>query len=153
MRRRVYGDETWRLAVAGDTAALHRVADLLHGTDGEAPYEAHRARAFALAVEGRGAVALQELNEGWTEDWPFAPTYAADIARVRFLAGDYAEALDALHLSLRGADRVDTDVARLARECVRRDKRLLRRALVVATAGGTPWQRLATAGSVLAARL
>jgi hypothetical protein len=47
---------------------------------------------------------------------------------------------------------VDAEVTRLAKECVHRDKRLLRRALVVATTGGTPWQRLATAGRVLAAR-
>jgi len=152
MRRRALGDETWRLALAGDAPALRRVAELLQGAAGEESYDAHRARAFALAVEGRSAAGLGELNEGWTEDWPFPSAYAADIARVRFLAGDYAEALDALHLSLRGADRVDADVARLAKECVRRDKRLLRRALVVATAGGTPWQRLATAGGVLAAR-
>jgi hypothetical protein len=153
MRRRAYGDETWRLALAGEVPALRRVAELLQGEAGEASYEAHRARAFALAVEGRAPRGLEELNEGWTEDWPFPSAYAADVARVRFLAGDYAGALDALHLALRAADRVDAEVARLAQECVRRDKRLLRRGLVVATAGGTPWQRLATAGGVLVAGL
>ena len=152
MRRRAYGDETWRLALAGDVAGLHRVADLLQGEAAEESYDAHRARAFALAVEGCAPRGLEELNEGWTEEWPFPSAYAADIARVRFLAGEYAGALDALHLALRGADRLDADAARLAKECVRRDKRLMRRALVVASAGGTPWQRLATAASVLAAR-
>src|SRR3954471_14000391 len=152
MRRRAYGDETWRLALAGDVAGLRRVAEVLQGEAPDEGYDAYRARAFALAVEGRAPRALEELNEGWTDEWPFPSAYAADVARVRFLAGDYAAALDGLHLALRGADRVDADVGRLAKECVRRDKRLLRLALVVATAGGTPWQRLATAGGVLAAR-
>jgi len=151
--RRRYGDETWRLAVAGDAAGLHRVADLLLGESEEESYDGHRARAFAHAVEGRTAAALEQLNEGWTEDWPFPSAYAADIARVRFLGGDYTEALEALHLSVRGADRVDPAVSALAAAAVRGDRRLVRPALRVAFAGGTPRQRLATAGRVLAARV
>src|ERR687888_161677 len=101
--RRGYGDETWRLARARDSAALHRAADLLlEGEPGGLDYDGHRARAFALAVEGRVDDALAELNEGWSEEWPFPAAYAADIARVRFLVGDYADALDALQLSVRG---------------------------------------------------
>jgi hypothetical protein len=152
--RRGYGDETWRLAFARDADALYRAADLLlAGEPGELNYDGHRARAFALAVEGRTDEALGQLNEGWTEEWPFPAAYAADIARVRFLLGEYDKALEALQLSVRGADRVEPAVIELAPECVRRDGRLWRRGLRVALAGGTPWQRFATAAAVLGARL
>src|SRR4051795_2221165 len=124
-----YGDETWRLALEGDVDGLERAAELLLDPGGVG-YDGHRARAFARAVRGDVEGGLAELNEGWTDEWPFPSVYAADVARVRFLAGDYAAALEGLHLALRGADRVDADVGRLAKECVRRDKRLLRRALV-----------------------
>jgi tetratricopeptide (TPR) repeat protein len=152
--RRGYGDETWRLALVHDAAALHRAADLLlQGEPGELNYDGHRARAFALAVEGRIDEALAQLNEGWTEEWPFPAAYAADIARVRFLVGDYAKALDALQLSVRGADRLEPAVAELTPECVRQDKRLWSAGLRVALAGGTPWQRFSTAAAVIGARL
>ncbi len=151
--RRGFGDETWRLAVAGDAAALHRAADLLLSGDGsELDYDGHRARAFALALEGQTPAALRELNEGWTEDWPFPGAYAADIGRVRFLVGDYGKALDALQLSVRGAHRVEPAVGELTPECVRRDKALWTHALRVALAGGTPWQRLRTSAAVVGAR-
>ena len=151
--RRGYGDETWRLAVARDSAALYRAADLLlEGDSGDLNYDGHRARAFALAVEGQVVEALEQLNEGWTEEWPFPAAYASDIARVRFLVGDYAKALDALQLSVRGADRLEPAVAELTPECVRRDKRLWRSGLRVAFAGGTPLQRLTTAVAVVGAR-
>ena len=152
--RRGYRDETWRLAVERDAAALRRAADLLLAGDaGDFDYDGHRARAFALAVEGRIDDALAQLNEGWTEEWPFPAAYAADIARVRFLNGDYAKALDALQLSVRGADRLEPAVAELTPECVRQEKRLWGFGLKVALAGGTPWQRLSTALAVLGARL
>lgn len=152
--RRGYGDETWRLALARDSVALHCAADLLlEGEAVEFNYGGHRARAFALAVEGRVDDALEQLNEGWTEDWPFPAAYAADIARVRFLVADYAKALDALQLSVRGADRLESAVAELTPECVRREKALWRRGLRVAFSGGTAGQRLGTALAVLGARL
>jgi hypothetical protein len=152
--RRGYGDETWRLAVARDAIALHRAADLLlEGDPGDLNYDGHRARAFALAVEGRVDDALGQLNEGWTEEWPFPAAYAADIARVRFLVGDYGKALDALRLSVRGADRLEPAVAELTPECVRHEKGLWRRGLRVALSGGTAAQRLGTAVAVLGARL
>jgi hypothetical protein len=151
--RRGYGDETWRLARARDSAALHRAADLLlEGEPGGLDYDGHRARAFALAVEGRVDDALAELNEGWSEEWPFPAAYAADIARVRFLVGDYADALDALQLSVRGADRLEPAVVELTPECVRQAKDLWRRGLRVALSGGTPGQRLGTALAVIGAR-
>jgi hypothetical protein len=151
--RRGYGDETWRLAVERDAAALRRAADLLlAGEPGDLDYDGHRARAFALAVEGRIDDALAQLNEGWTEEWPFPAAYAADIARVRFLNGDYAKALDALQLSVRGAERLEPAVAELTPACVRQEKRLWGAGLKVALAGGTPWQRLSTALAVLGAR-
>jgi hypothetical protein len=148
-----YGDEAWRLALAGDAERLRGVGDALVAGDGDPGYEGHRARAFALAVESNTDAALAELNEGWTADWPFPAAYAADIARVRFLVGDYAQALDALALSVRGPDRVEAAVLELVPACVRREPRLWRRALGVAFAGGTPRQRLATAARVVAARV
>ena len=152
--RRGYGDETWRLALARDAAGLRGAADLLfRGDPAGLDYDGHRARAFAFAVDGRLAEALDELNEGWTEEWPFPAAYAADIARVRFLVGDYEHALDALQLSVCGAERLEPAVAELTPACVRRDKRLWWAGLRVALAGGTPWQRLATAAAVVGARL
>lgn len=150
--RRGFGDETWRLAVAGDAPALHRAADLLlDGDTGELNYDGHRARAFALAVEARTAEALEQLNEGWTEEWPFPSAYAADIARVRYLTGDYAKALDALQLSVRGADRLEPAVVELTPAVVRRDRKLWWSALRVALGGGTPFQRARTAIAVVGA--
>jgi tetratricopeptide (TPR) repeat protein len=151
--RRGFGDETWRLAVARDAEGLHRAAELLlQGDPGELNYDGHRARAFAYAVEGRTVEALEQLNEGWTEEWPFPAAYAADIARVRFLLGDYGKALEALQLSIRGADRIEPAVKELTPELVRHDRRLWTRALRIAVAGGTPWQRVSAAAAVIGAR-
>jgi hypothetical protein len=150
--RRVFGDETWRLATEGESEALYRAAAALEAVPGDRDYDSHRARAFALAVEGKVDEARDELNEGWTEDWPFPAAYAADIARVWYLAGDYGHSLDALHLAVRGADRVDGALPALARACVARAPRLLPRALKVALAGGTPTQRLKAAAGVVRAR-
>jgi hypothetical protein len=150
--RRGYGDETWRLAQVGDAPALHKAADLLLRDPADLNYEGHRARAFALAVEGRADDALAQLNDGWTDDWPFPSAYATDVARIRYLTDDYAKALDALLIATRGAERVDGAVAALAGECVRRDRKLTGRALRVTLAGGTAWQRIENAGVVLRAR-
>jgi hypothetical protein len=143
--RRGYGDETWQLALAGDVDALHRAADAL------ADYDAHRARAFAFAVDGRAADALAQLEAGRTGDWPFAAAYAADVARARLLAGDAAGALDALGDAVRGVEPVEQGVAELVVECARRDHGLRRRALRVALVGGTVRQRLRNALAVLRA--
>jgi hypothetical protein len=147
--RRGYGDETWRLARERDAAALHRAADLLlEGDAGDLGYDGHRARAFALAVEGDPDAALAELNEGWTEDWPYPSAYAADTARVRLLAGDPERALGALQLATRGVDRLDPAVAELFVDVVRAAPRLRRRALRAVLRGGTTGQRLRTAAAV-----
>jgi hypothetical protein len=150
--RRGFGDETWRLAREGDARALHKAADLLLRDPTDLDYEGHRARAFALAVEGRVDDALAQLNEGWTDDWPFPSAYATDVARVRYLAGDYGKALDALLLATRGVERVDGAAASLATDIVRRDRKLTGRALRTALAGGTAWQRIENAGAVIRAR-
>jgi hypothetical protein len=147
-----YGDETWRLALEGDVDALERVGDLLSG-DGEVSYDGHRARAFAAVVGGDMERALAELNEGWTEEWPFPAAYAADVARVRFLGGDYSHALDALRLAVRSADVLDPAVPELTLECVRRAPRAWLAGVRIALAGGSPWQRLANASAVVRARL
>lgn len=150
--RRGFGDETWRLAQAADADALHRAADLLlDGDPGDLSYDGHRARAFALAVEGDPDAALAQLNEGWTEDWPYPAAYAADTARVRLLAGDPERALGALQLSTRGADRLDPAVADLFAEVVRLAPRLRRRAARAALRGGTAGQRLRAALAALRA--
>lgn len=148
MERRGFGDETWRLALEGDAASLYRAAELLDDLD----YESHRARAFARAVEGDRDEALAELNEGWTEEWPFPSAYATDVARIRYLAGDYEDALGALQLAVRGAERVEPGVPELATQCVRRSPRLWWRALRVALTGGTASQRAGAAWAVLRAR-
>jgi hypothetical protein len=151
--RKGYGDETWRLARAGDTAGLRRAADLLlDGDPGALDYDGHRARAFALALEGRVDDALAELNEGWTADWPFPAAYAADTARVRYLAGDYERSLSALQIAVRGAERLDPQVADLVSAVVAHAPKLRLRAVRVALGGGTTWQRLRNAAAVAAAR-
>jgi hypothetical protein len=150
--RRGYGDETWRLARAGDVAALHRAADLLQGGPGDLDYDRHRARAFAFAIEGRVGDALAELNEGWTAEWPFPAAYAADTARVRYLVGDYERSLGALQLAVRGVERLDPQVADLVSAVAARAPKLRLRAVRVALGGGTTWQRLRNAAAVAAAR-
>jgi hypothetical protein len=116
-----------------------------------ADYDGHRARAFALAIDGRAVDALAQLDAGRAGDWPFAVAYAGDVARIRILAGDAAGALDALAAANHGVDRVQHGVAVLAVECARRDHRLRRRALRVALGGGTVRQRLRTVVAVLRA--
>jgi hypothetical protein len=148
--RRGYGDETWRLAQERDAAALHRAADLLlDGDPGDLSYDGHRARAFALAVDGDADAALAQLNEGWTEDWPYPAAYAADTARVRLLAGDPERALGALRLATRGVDRLDPAVTALFLDVVRAAPRLRLQALGAAARGGTAGQRVRTALAVL----
>jgi hypothetical protein len=148
-----FGDETWRLARVADVPSLHRAADLLlEGDPAGLLYDGHRARAFALALEGRVDDALAELNEGWTEDWPFPAAFAADAARVRYLAGDYEEALGALRLAVHGADRLDPAIAELAAAVVARAPQLRLRAVKVVLGGGTPWQRLRNAAVAASAR-
>jgi hypothetical protein len=153
--RKGFGDETWQLAKAADAAALHRVADLLlAGEPAGLFYEGHRARAFALALEGRVDDALAELNEGWTEDWPFPAAYASDTARVRYLGGDYEQSLGALQLAVHGSDRLDPAIAELASAVVARAPALRLRAIKVVLRGGTTWQRLrnAAAAATVSAR-
>jgi hypothetical protein len=143
-------DETWRLALAGDGPALERAAALLlAGEPAGLEYDGRRAQAFALALAGRLDDALAQLNEGWTDEWPFPAAYAADTARVRYLAGDYERALAALQLAVRSADRLDPAVPALARLVARREPRLRLRAARVALGGGTPWQRLRNAAAAL----
>lgn len=153
MVRVSFGDETWRLASLGDVAALHRVADLLlDGDSGDLAYDGQRARAFALALEGRLDDALARLDDGRTDDWPFPAILAADIGRVRFLAGDYERSLDALASAVRGAERVDPAVADLVSDVAAREPRLRRRAIKVLLAGGSSWQRLRNAAAAAASR-
>jgi hypothetical protein len=148
--RRGYGDEAWRLAREGDAAALHRAADLLG--EGGVTYDSHRTRAFALALDGKVDEALAQLNDGLTEDWPFPGAYAADTARVRYLAGDYERTLGALELAAHGVDRLDPAVADLVASVVARAPKLRLRAIRVVLGGGTPWQRVRNAAAVASAR-
>jgi hypothetical protein len=116
-------------------------------------YESARLRAFELAVGGRTDDALAELNRGWTEAWPFPTAYATDVARVRYLAGDYEDALVALSLAAHGTERVDPAVLELAVQCVRRAPRLWRNGLRIALAGGTASQRADAVWRVARGRL
>lgn len=131
--RRGFGDETWRLARAGERDALDRVATLLLD-EGELQYEGHRARAFRLAVDARTGDALEALNEGWSEDWPSPAAYATDVARIQFLAGNCIAALTALQLDVRSAAHFD-GLTDLAVACVAREPRLWRSALGVVAGG------------------
>jgi hypothetical protein len=151
--RRGFGDETWRLAEAGDIEALHGAADLLlQGDPGGLLYDGHRARAFALALDGRVDDALAELNEGWTDDWPFPAAYATDTARVRYLAGDYEHSLGALQLAVHGADRLDPAISELVAAVVAHAPKLRLKAIKVVLGGGTAWQRLRNAAAAASAR-
>jgi hypothetical protein len=151
--RRGVGDETWRLARAADTAALHDAAEvLLDGEPGGLLYEGHRARAFALALEGHVDDALAQLNEGWAEDWPFPAAYATDTARVRYLAGDYERSLGALRLAVHGAERLDPSIAELVSALVSEAPKLRLRAIRVVLGGGSTWQRLRNAAAAVLAR-
>lgn len=142
----------WRLAREGDSAALHRAADMLLDDRVDLGYEGRRARAFALAVEDRTGEALAQLEQGRAEDWPIPAAYAADVGRIRFLAGDYAAALEALKLGVRGVARVDGSVAELAAACVRRSPRLWGKALRLSLSRGRPLQRISSALAILHAR-
>ena len=128
-------------------------AKILTLPEGRVPYETHRARALVLAGRGEADTALAELNEGWTEEWPSPTVYATDVARVHFLAGRYADAVEALHLAVRGAHEAERDVPRLAHACVRGAPHVWRRALDLAFVGGTFAQRTRTAWAVVRARL
>lgn len=150
-----FGDEIWSLGRAGDVDALQRAAEMLSRVhDGADPdYDAQRAGAFALAIDGRAEEALATLSAGWTADWPFPAAYATDNARVQFLAGDYEAALDALKLAVHGIERhLDDSVAELTIGCVERSPRVWRKALKVAVRGGTGQQQLSLALAVLRAR-
>jgi hypothetical protein len=149
--RRGFGDQAWDLAQNGDIAALERAAELhlRHATGVE--YEGHRARAFAFAVEGRAGEALARLNEGWSDEWPTPAAYAADVARIHFLAGDCAAALTALQLDLRALEHID-GVTEFAVTCARRDPSVRRRALRVALRGTRGFDKLRAVAAVLSAR-
>jgi hypothetical protein len=150
---RGFGDETWRLARAGDGAGLERAAGLLLSDPGELEYEGHRALAFRLAVEGNAVAALAELNQGWSEDWPSPAAYAVDVARIHFLAGDCAKALTALRLDVRTASHLD-GLRGLVVDCVRREPRLWRTAIEIVLAGGdSTAAKLRAAAAVIQARV
>src|SRR5438105_6687769 len=138
-----YRDEMWRLATAGDVASLVRAALLVDG------YDASRARAFALAIEGRLADALTELRAGSAEDWPFPAASAADVARVRYLAGDDRGALASLAETARAAERLDPAVAELATAVARRTPGLRWTAVRVVLSAGTVRERLRNAAATL----
>lgn len=148
--RRGFADESWRLALAGDTVALDRAAALLDRD--EPTYDGHRARAFALSVRGDVDGALAELDDARTEDWPFRAAYAADIARVLYLGGAWERSLEALREAARGSDRLDPTVADLVVAVVRRAPRLRLRGLRVVLEAGTPLQRLRNAAAVATVR-
>jgi hypothetical protein len=116
-------------------------------------YEAHRARAFMLAGAGDADAALAELNSGWVDDWPDPPTYATDVAQVRLLAGDHADALEALRIAVHGAARLEAVVPAIAGACVQASPGLWRRALRLVVEGGSARDRARIALAVARARI
>jgi hypothetical protein len=152
--RRGYGDETWALAYARDAAALQRAAELLLREQTGVEYEGHRARAFALALERRTGEALEELNAGWTEEWPTPEGYGIDVARIHFLAGHPNMALTALSLDARSIERSKLeDVVTFVMICVWCDRRLWRRGLFLALANSQGTDRLLVPARILNAWL
>ena len=129
-----------------------RAASELHLRDPTGiEYEGHRAKAFALAVDGRAGEALALLNDGWSDEWPTPAAYATDVARIHFLAGNCAAALTALQLDLRTLDHLD-GVTEFAATCARRDPSVRRQALRVAVRGARGLRKLTAATAVLSAR-
>lgn len=114
----------------------------------EVEYGQRRRQAFRLAVDGHRDEALAELTEGWTDDAPDPTGYVADVARVRYLAGDYEEALGALDI-VRGG--VAEEMTPLAVDCARRDPRLWRSALRIVMRRGSLAERVRAAAAVLRA--
>jgi hypothetical protein len=150
--RRGYGDETWALAYAEDVEGLERVAGLLLHEHMGIEYEGRRARAFALALERRTAQALEELNAGWTDEWPTPDAYGLDVARIHFCAGDPAKALTALQLDARTVERAQLeDVVTLVLDCVYADRTLGRRGFRLALASSQGLERVLVAGRMLRA--
>ncbi len=120
---------------------MHWAASRIHesGID----YDGHRARAFALAVDGRTGEALEELSTGWTGDWPTPDAYGVDVARIHIVAGNPGQALTALAIDLRTIERSQIDnVLTLVALCVRCDRRLWRKALPLALANARGLTRL-----------
>jgi hypothetical protein len=152
--RRGYGDETWALAVKRDVAALERAAELLLRERSGVEYEGHRARAFALALDRRSGEALEELNAGWTEEWPTPEGYGLDVARIHFLAGHPNMALTALALDARSIERSQLeDVVTFVMILVWEDRRLWRRGLSIALANSRGLDRLLVPARILNAWL
>jgi hypothetical protein len=137
-----YGDEIWRLATAGDVDGLRRAAALLDD------YDARRAVAFALAIEGRIDEALTELEAGAAGGWPFPAAHAVDTSRAHYLARDDGGALCAL-TTARTSDVLDPAVAELAAAVARRSPRLRAQAVRVVLGAGSVRQRLRNAVAVL----
>jgi hypothetical protein len=71
---------------------------------------------------------------------------------VRYLAGDYERALVELRPAVRGARRLDPEVAGLVSALVERAPQLRLMAVRIVLGGGTAWQRLRNGASTLAAR-
>lgn len=148
--KRGYGDETWRLAYARDGIALRHAAELLLRERTGIEYEGHRALAFALALDDRTGEALEELNTGWTEEWPTPDAYGIDVARIHFLAGSPSQSLTALALDSRSIERAQVeDVVTLVMICVWCDRRLWRRGLALALANSRGLDRLLVPARIL----
>jgi hypothetical protein len=148
--RRVYGDQTWTLAYARDGAGLRQAAELLLRDRTGIEYEGHRALAFALALEGRTGEALEELNSGWTDEWPTPDAYGIDVARIHVLAGNPGQSLTALALDSRSIERSQVeDVVTLTMICVWCDRRLWRRGLALALANSRGLDRVLVPARIL----
>ncbi len=97
-------DEITKLAVVGDVAGLRAAANSLPPTLDFA-YDRQRARAMALALEGKSDQAVAELKSGSAAQLQTPSTVAADLAEIRLLAGDPKAAVEALSLGLEEPER------------------------------------------------
>ncbi len=153
-RRTGYGDEIWQLALGRRVGRLREAASLLLGADAALEYEGHRALAFALALERRAGEALEELNAGWSEEWPTPEGYGLDVARIHFLAASFAASMTTLELDARSVERaVLEDVVTLVVGNVYGEPRLWRRGLALALRSCRAYERPAVALRVAKAKL
>jgi len=144
------GDVLWQLASTGDLEGLRAAA---HRVEDWSRYAQHRARAFALALEGLGTAALDELNWGWDGAWPPVSVYATDAAQIHFLAGDPDRALATLALGVRGAQRLPVGARVLLAGCVRARRSLWRTAVRIAASAGTNRDQARALAAVVIAAL
>ena len=132
----------WLLAGEADLEGVRAVSDGRVPGKRETRYSDHRSEAFWLALTGRPAEALAELETAATHEWPFPEDLAADKACVKLLAGEPEAALEMLGPELRGVERLTAGKRELIAACVHARPSLWRKGVSIALAGGSLGERL-----------